>query len=148
MTALASWKSETRAVLKEYAYACDDTQVFVDQIIRNETISGHITGLPAEAYDKFKMVFYVKTNHWYVHPFEGDTEGSSFANLNVNGEFKIKTVLRQVASKRLAAVLVPRSYKVVSQRWFLKPFLGIFGGILKYECAHKLVDGNGDFFTN
>lgn len=141
----AGWRQDARAVLKEYKYACKTVEVNVESIVRDEWIEGQVKGLPEEAFDKFKMIFYVKTNRWYVHPFEGADEGQTYAYLNEQGEFKIRTVKREITSKQLAAVLVPRAVPVKSQRWWLKPFLGIFGGVLKYSCAHSLVDGNGDF---
>lgn len=148
MSASAGWKADSRKVLKEYAYACKETQVSVDSIVKNEHIKGHISGLPVEAYDKFKVVFYVKTNVWYVHPYtyyQGQDEGYSFSNLDANGGFKVKTVLRNLPSKELAAVLVPKAYKIKDRRWWLKPALGFLGGVLKFQCAHQKVAGNGDF---
>ncbi len=145
----AGWHSETHAILKEYKNECRTTEVHVDEIVRNSHITGHIKGLPTDAYDKFKVIFYVKTNRWYVHPYthyEGQEEGYSYSNLKANGEFRVKTVRRDVPSKQLAVVLVPKSHKIVSQRWWLKPLFGIFGGVLKHQCSHTLVQGNGDFF--
>lgn len=144
----AGWKSETRKVLKEYAYACKSTEVSIDSIVANDSIRGHIKGLPAEAYDKFKVVFYVKTNVWYVHPYayyDGQEEGYSYSNLNANGEFTVKTLRRAVPSKEIAAVLVPKAYKIRSQKWWLNPLLGFIGGVLKWDCAYTRVPGNGDF---
>ncbi len=147
-SASASWRSETRRTLKEYDYACKNTEVVVDSITRNESIKGHIKGLPLEAYDKFKVVFYVKTNVWYVHPYqyyEGQEEGYSYSSLNAKGEFEVKSVFRQVPSKELAAVLVPKTYKIKSQKWWLNPIFGFIGGLLKWDCAYTRVPGNGDF---
>jgi hypothetical protein len=146
LPALASWKKETRQILKENKYACKSTEVVIDSIVKDDKITGHVKGLPQNAYKDFKMVFYVQTNRWYVHPFENSGEDQTYANLTENGTFSIGTVRRQVPSKQMVAVLVPKSYKVKSQRLLLKPFLGFIGGILKYECAHTIVKGNGDFF--
>jgi hypothetical protein len=146
----ASWKKESQSILNEYAYACQNTEVRVENIVMNDHISGAVVGLPTEALDKFKVVFYVKTNRWYVHPFQhyqGQQEGYSYARLNSKGQFKIKTVRRQVPAKQLAAVLLPMPAKISPQKWWLNPILGVFGGVLKYQCAHTLVDGNGDFFN-
>ena len=135
--------------LAEYRNECRTTVVSVDEIVRDSHIKGHIKGLPTEAYEKFKVVFYVKTNRWYVHPYtyqEGQDPGYSYSNLNENGEFFVKTVRRDVPSRQLAAVLVPKSYKIQSQRLWLKPLLGIFGGITKNACNYSIVQGNGDFF--
>ncbi|MFP5385862.1 MAG: hypothetical protein ACLGHN_07260 [Bacteriovoracia bacterium] len=144
------WKSETKNILKEYKNECRTTEIVVDEIVKNSHIKGHVKGLPVEAYDKFKVVFYVKTNRWYVHPYtyyEGQESGYSYSNLNSNGGFEVKTVRRDVPSQKLAVVVVPSSYKIVSQRFWLKPLFGIFGGVLKYQCNHTLVEGNGDFFN-
>jgi hypothetical protein len=144
----AGWKADTKKILKEYKYACSSTQVRVDSIVPNESISGRVMGLPQEALDKFKVVFYVKTNVWYVHPYayyEGQEEGYSYSNLDSTGAFKIKTIKRDVPSKELAAVLVPKTYKIKDRRWWLNPLLGFLGGILKYDCSYTVIPGNGDF---
>lgn len=146
MPASASWKKETRQILKENKYACQSTEIVIDSIVKDDKIMGHVKGLPQNAYKDFKMVFYVQTNRWYVHPFEDSGEGQTYANLTENGTFTIATVRRQVPSKQLVAVLVPKPYKISSQKIFLKPLLGFIGGILKFECAHTIVKGNGDFF--
>lgn len=144
-SAFASWKSESRAILKEYAYACKNVEVNVDSIVRDEQIKGHVKGLPQEAYEKFKMVFYVKTNRWYVHPFVSPDSGIGHADIKEDGSFEIRTVRRDVPSKQLAAVLVPKPYLARSQRFLLRPLFGFIGGVLKYQCNHKIVQGNGDF---
>lgn len=141
----AGWRQDAWATLKEYNYACKSVEVNIDSIEKNEWITGHVKGLPEDALEKFKMIFYVKTNRWYIHPFAGAGEGETYAKLNENGEFKIRTVKRNVSATKLVAVLVPIPVKIKPQRLWLKPLLGIFGGILKFSCASTLVDGNGDF---
>lgn len=145
-SAWASWKSETKAILKEYAYACKTAEVSIDSIVRDDLIKGHVKGLPQDAYEKFKMVFYVKTNRWYVHPFISQEAGVGHALIKEDGSFEIKTIKRDVPAKQLAAVLVPKPYEVRSQRFILRPLFGFIGGVLKYQCNHKLVQGNGEFF--
>ena len=142
----AGWQSEAKAVLREYKAECATTEVSVDEIVKNDHISGHVTGLPTDALEKFKVIFYVKTNRWYIHPYQNETEGYSYSSLNEKGEFRIKTILR-TPSNKLAAVLVPKQVKAMNQHWWLKPLLGIFGGVLKYKCAYSIVPGNGDFFV-
>lgn len=141
--------SSFAGVLRNYANECRNTVVTVDEIVRDSHIKGHVTGLPTEALDKFKVVFYVKTNRWYVHPYvysSNQGEGYSYSNLNPNGEFSIKTVRRDVPAKQMAVVVVPKSYVIHSSRSQLRPFLGFFGGVLKNQCNHTIVQGNGDFF--
>lgn len=147
-SALAA-KSETKQILSDYKNECKTTEVKVDEIVKNSHIKGHIKGLPTEAYEKFKVVFYVKTNRWYVHPYthnENQEEGYSYSNLNASGEFRVRTVRRDVPSSKMAVVVVPRSYKITNQKWWLKPLFGFFGGVLKNQCNHTIVPGNGDFF--
>lgn len=148
-SAFAGWKSEAKQILKEYKNECRSTEVTVDEIVKNSHIKGHVTGLPTDAYDKFKVVFYVKTNRWYVHPYtyyEGQEEGYSYSNLNASGEFHVRTLRRDVPSKQMAVVVVPKSYKITAQKWWLRPLFGFIGGVLKYQCNHTIVEGNGDFF--
>jgi hypothetical protein len=144
-----AFSGETKRVLNEYRNECRTTQVVVDEIVKDSHIKGHINGLPQEAFDKFKVVFYVKTDRWYVHPFtyhEGQEEGYSYSNLRNDGTFYVKTVRRDVPSKKLAVVVVPKSYRIRPQKFWLKPLFGIFGGVLKNQCNHTVVKGNGDFF--
>lgn len=141
-----SWQKESKAILKEYSYACKSSEMVVDSIVKNDYIKGHVKGLPTDAMKKFKVLVYVKTNRWYIHPYawnENHGEGYSYAHLNENGEFKIRTVLRVPASE-MVAMLVPRPVKVSNQKFWLKPIWGIFGGV-KYQCTHTHVQGNGDF---
>lgn len=136
------------SIMQQYGYSCKNVQVVVDSVIKNNSINGHVVGLPTEAYDKFKMVFYIKTNRWYIHPYAYTTdqaEGYSYTNLRADGSFKIKTILRDVPAKKLAAVLVPKNYKIRNQHIALKPIFGIWG-ILKGACNYTTVKGNGDFF--
>ncbi|MFN9113443.1 MAG: hypothetical protein ACK5XN_25505 [Bacteroidota bacterium] len=145
--ATRSWKKETKAILKEYQYACRNSQVMIDEIVKDGYISGHVVGLPQDAFEKFKVIFYVKTNRWYVHPFyqpENPTEGSAYAQIKPNGRFRIKTVKRNVDASRLAVSVVPAPYVINDQKLWLKPFLGLFGGVMKYSCRGVVVPLNGE----
>lgn len=141
---------ETYGVLQEYDYACRNVQVHIDRIERNKAIEGHVTGLPQEAHKLFKVVFYVKTNRWYIHPYENnsdqDGDGVSFAYLASDGTFAIKSVRREVPSRYLAAVLFPRKHRIVNSARRLHPLWGIFGGLTKHACNYTVIKGNGDFF--
>lgn len=56
----ASWKSETRSVLKEYKYACDDTQVTVDSIVANDHIRGALVVCQLKPMINSKWFFMLK----------------------------------------------------------------------------------------
>ena len=136
-------------VLKEHRSECKSATVSVEEIVKNSHIKGQVKGLSPSVYEKFKVVFYVKTNRWYVHPYtwyEGQEEGFSYSNIKEDGSFWVRTVRRDVAAKKLAVVVVPKNYKITSQKWFLHPLLGRFGGVLKNKCTYQIVPGNGDFF--
>lgn len=142
-----SWTRETKAILKEYSYACRNSDVVVDEIVSDSHIAGRVIGLPQESYEKFKVIFYVKTNRWYVHPYfqpENPEEGSAYAKIREDGSFRIKTVKRNVNASRLAVSVVPEPYVISSQRRWLRPFLGLFGGVFKYSCRGVVVPLNGE----
>jgi hypothetical protein len=140
----SSWQRETNALLRKYKYACRNLDLKVDEIVSDVHIKGHLKGLPQEAIDDFKVIFYVKTDRWYAHPYyqsENPQEGIAYAKINQDGTFQVPTVLRRVPASRLAVSVVPKPYVIKSQRAWLKPFLGLFGGVFKYSCrgiTHKL----------
>jgi hypothetical protein len=143
----AGWRKETRAILREYEIECIESEVEIDEIVKNSHISGHIKGLPQSAYDQFKVIFYVKTNRWYVHPFyqpEKPEEGVSFAAIKNDGTFKIQTIKRRVDASRLAVSVVPAPYVIKSQQRWLRSFLGLFGGVFKYSCNGVVVPLKGE----
>lgn len=135
---------------QDLAYDCKNTQIFVDKIVKNEAITGHVRGLPTNVINNYKVVFYVKTNRWYVHPYKyqpNQEAGLSFAKLNANGEYSIKTLRRDVPAKKMVAILVPNNYTIKSESVRLHPLFGRFGGLLKNYCSYTTVQGNGDFFV-
>ncbi len=145
--AQADWKKESRRILKENAYACRNAELKIEEIVSDSHISGIIKGLPQESIENFKVLFYVKTNRWYTHPFfqpENPQEGLAFAKINKDGTFRIKTVKRAVPASRLAVTVVPTPYVIKSQSRWLKPFLGLFGGVFRYSCRGLVVPLNGE----
>lgn len=143
-SAFADWQEDARAVLREYNSECRSAEVMIDEVVKNDHISGRVVGLPTEALSKFKVVLFVKTNRWYVHPYSTGGAGYSFSNINAKGEFRLPTVLR-VPSRSLAAVVFPKEVQNFDQYRRLKPFLGIFGGLTKFNCTWTTFAGNGDF---
>lgn len=139
-------------VMKQHGYACKDVEVVIDSVVRDEYITGHVRGLPTDAHKQFKMVFYVKTNRWYVHPYaytsDAEGDGYSFTYLNADGSFQIKSIRREVPAKQLAALLVSRNWKIKNESVRLYPLWGIFGGLTKGSCSHIVIPGNGDFLID
>jgi len=145
--AQANWKKESRRILKENSYACKNSELRIEEIVSDSHISGIIKGLPQDAVANFKVLFYVKTNRWYAHPYfqpENPQEGLSYAKINQDGTFRIKTVKRAVTGSRLAVTVVPTPYVIKSQTRWLRPFLGLFGGVFRYSCRGLVVPLNGE----
>jgi hypothetical protein len=143
----ANWKNESRKILRENSYACRNSELTIEEIVADSHISGVIKGLPQESLEDFKVIFYVKTNRWYVHPYfqpENPQEGLAFAKINSDGTFRIKTVRRAVAASRLAVSVVPAPYVIRGQSAWLRPFLGLFGGVFRYSCRGLVVPLNGE----
>ncbi len=145
--AQASWIKETRKILRDNSYACRNSELKIEEIVSDSHISGVIKGLPQDAIEKFKVLFYVKTNRWYAHPYfqpENPQEGYAYAKINQDGTFRIKTIKRAVTGSRLAITVVPTPYVIKSQSRWLKPFLGLFGGVFRYSCRGLVVPLNGE----
>jgi len=143
----ASWKKEARRILRENSYACRNSELKIEEIVSDSHISGIIKGLPQESLDNFKVLFYVKTNRWYAHPYfqpENPQEGLAYAKIKPDGTFRIKTVKRAVTGSRLAVTVVPTPYVIKSQSFWLKPFLGLFGGVFRYSCRGLVIPLNGE----
>ena len=145
--AIADWKKESRRILKENSYACRNAELKIEEIVSDSHISGTIKGLPQDSLDDFKVLFYVKTNRWYTHPYfqpENPQEGLAYAKIETDGTFRIKTIKRAVTASRLAVTVVPKPYVIRSQSRWLKPFLGLFGGVFRYSCRGLVVPLNGE----
>jgi hypothetical protein len=82
--------------------------IAINEINANESINGRVLGLQGADYSDFKVVVYVKTDKWYIHPYAGQGEGSSWAPVNPDGTWEIGTVKRQFQASAVAAILIPK----------------------------------------
>lgn len=82
----------------------------ISEIIENSHIAGRVFGLDPTQYDQHKVVVYVKTDKWYIHPYEKGGEGLSFAEINKDGSWEIETVKRRFLADLVAVFLVNKSY--------------------------------------
>jgi hypothetical protein len=76
---------------------------------RNISISGKIDGIPPNEYSNYKVLIYVLTNKWYIHPWAENVEGKGFASIANDGTWKIGTVWRGYQAYRVAFLLTKRS---------------------------------------
>jgi hypothetical protein len=92
------------------ARAAEEPSIAIDSIQPDVRITGHVTGFSPEQLRDKKVVVYVLTDQWYVHPFADGGDGKSWAAIKDDGSWKIGTVKRDFTAKRIAAVVVPSAY--------------------------------------
>jgi hypothetical protein len=98
-----------------FSARAQDISVTIEKIVPNEIISGKVTGLPPAERESYKVVVYVKTDQWYIHPFASGGDGRSYASVTATGDWRIQTVQREFPAERMAAIVVRRS-DVVPER--------------------------------
>lgn len=94
----------------------NDTTINILEIEENEFIKGNITSLPDGKPEDYKIIVYVKTDKWYLHPYERGGPGKSYATLESKDEscpcsWIIQTVKRDFLADYVAAFLVKKAYK-------------------------------------
>jgi hypothetical protein len=78
----------------------------IDEIVENDHIAGHVVGLSSAVVDEYKVVVYVHTNQWYIHPYAGQSEGSSWASISSTLKWNLGSVRREAPADQVAALLV------------------------------------------
>lgn len=84
---------------------CEVT-VNIDQILQGISITGFVKGVPKDQVGNYRVVVYVHTDVWYIHPYAAGGEGDSWAAIKPNGSWTLKTVKRQFAANAVAALVV------------------------------------------
>jgi hypothetical protein len=84
--------------------------VTIDKITANSAITGSVQGLASKDASNYKVIVYVHTDQWYIHPYAGQDEGKSWASVKADGTWQISTVRREFRADRIAALLVPRNF--------------------------------------
>jgi hypothetical protein len=80
--------------------------ITIAKIVRSEQINGKITGLTDVGRRNHKVVVYVKTDQWYIHPYAQGGDGKSWASIADDGSWKITTVKRDIPASEIAALVV------------------------------------------
>lgn len=86
-----------------------DVSVALTAFQSDGLMSGRVTGLDAAGYDQVKVVAYVLTDAWYIHPWAENAAGKGFALVDGNGEWALETVWRGHQAYRLALVVMPKA---------------------------------------
>jgi hypothetical protein len=90
--------------------AVGQVSITIDNIVANGFITGHVKGLNPSQYGNYRVLVYVHTDKWYIHPYAQGGEGRSFASIGAGGSWRIGTVRRRFKADSLAALLVHRNY--------------------------------------
>ena len=109
---VSAWIAAVLAVLVWGEVATSDqiSSITIDQIEANRRIVGYVQGLPPGSHDKYKVIVYVHTDGWYIHPYAGQGEGLSWAPIHPDGSWEITTVQREFKADQVGALVVPRDY--------------------------------------
>ena len=83
-----------------------NVEVTIDSIEQNEAIIGKVRGLADDEVSRHRVIVYVKTDVWYIHPFAGQGEGLSWAKIRASGKWAIETVRRRFVANAVAALVV------------------------------------------
>lgn len=86
-----------------------DISVTIKDIKADQEISGDVRGLTPKGYPSYKVIVYVHTDKWYIHPFSGQDEGKSWAAIADNGTWTIQTVKRDFNADKVAALVVNKT---------------------------------------
>ena len=92
-----------------FAATAQDVSVTIEEIVPNRIISGRVTGISPGVREKYKIVVYVRTDQWYIHPFTSGGAGKSYAVVTASGDWTIETVRRGFSAHAIAALVVRRS---------------------------------------
>ncbi|MFI5397241.1 MAG: hypothetical protein ACHQ9S_17010 [Candidatus Binatia bacterium] len=66
---------------------------------------GSVTGLGPGEHVSFKVIVYVRTDRWRIHPFDRGGPGRSFAQIDEDGRWRIGTI-GSINSSNVVALLV------------------------------------------
>ena len=77
----------------------------------DDVIEGKVSGLNPGQYERLKVLVYVNTDKWYIHPYQAGGEGKSYAKINQDGTWKIKTVKREFPADKVAVLVVDKDYR-------------------------------------
>ncbi len=89
--------------------AVAEVSITITKIEQDNLITGKVSGLAGQEANH-KVVVYVKTDKWYIHPFASGGPGKAFAEIAKDGAWEIHTVRRDHPAIGVAALVVGRDY--------------------------------------
>ncbi len=88
----------------------DAVSVEMEKFTTGVSIVGKVNGLSLDEVKRHKVLVYVLTNKWYIHPYAENTEGKGYASIANDGSWHIQTVNRRHNPFKLAMVVVAREF--------------------------------------
>ncbi len=73
-------------------------------------IKGKVSGLKEGEHGRYKLLVYVLTNKWYIHPYAENREGKGYASIKSDGSWTIQTVWRGYQAFKVAFLIVDKDY--------------------------------------
>ena len=83
--------------------------IVLEEFRSGSHISGRIEGFAPGEYADLRVVLYVLTDKWYIHPWDSAEPGRGYAVVDEHGAWRIDTVWRDHQARRLAALLTRSS---------------------------------------
>ena len=93
-----------------YDARAQEVNVVIENIKSDESISGYVEGMDAATMSHHRVVVYVHTDIWYIHPYVGQGEGLSWAAIRPDGTWVIETVRRRFRADRIGALVINENY--------------------------------------
>lgn len=84
--------------------------ISIGTIEPNVRISGFVSGLSGDAKRDYKVLVYVHTDQWRIHPDAKAAARDSFGTIAADGTWQVKTVRRKPNADRVGAIVVPATF--------------------------------------
>ncbi len=84
--------------------------VSMDKFVAGSYITGSVLGLSPEEAVKHKVLVYVLTDKWYIHPYAENKARRGYAKIQSDGSWEIQTVNRGHSPFKIAIALVPKAF--------------------------------------
>ncbi len=120
------------------ASAQSGVSVTIESIASRAEIRGRVIGLTVDARNTHKIVVYVKTDKWYIHPYSSGGDGKSWASIASDGSWRIGTEKREVPATSIAALVIPITNAA-------PPTADTLGNIPNITTVEKRLEGTPDF---
>lgn len=85
-------------------------KVIMEGFKSGTSISGRVSALKPDDVEKYKILVYILTNKWYIHPYAENVEGRGYASIKSDGTWSLLTVNRGNHPAKLAILVVVKDF--------------------------------------